>query len=63
MRESACEPLKGRFSVPSSSILLLDTIPHGFMFGGLIFPMQDPKVEVSDVGPKPLAPQGEVLYF
>ena len=48
---------KGGFSIPHSYIVLLDTIPIGFMFWGLVSPVQDPRVGAPDIGHKSLTPQ------
>lgn len=44
-------------------MVLLDLIPVYIQFWGLISLVHDPEVEVSDVGHKPLVPQGKVPYF
>lgn len=42
---------------PHSSVVLLDTIPIGFMFWKLVSPVQDPRVGVPNMGHKSLTPQ------
>lgn len=41
-----CKSFMGRFYIPYSSMFLLDIIPVGFIFGGVVFLMQDLRVGV-----------------
>ena len=60
--EPVHEPFKSEVTVSYSPLVLLDIRPIGFqsqIFGGLIFPVQVPRVGGPDVGLKPLASQEE----
>lgn len=63
---SLCKPCKSEFSVPFSFLAFLDVIPIDFQnlaFGGIVFPGQDLRVGVPEVGTRIPHSSGEFCTF